>query len=360
MRQRSNSTDQSSESRPISRDASRGFTIVELLIVIVVIGILAAISIVAYNGIQQRARASAASSALSQAAKKLALYQVDNGSYPANLGAVGIQDGADVTYQYSVDNSAAPPTFCVTATAGNVSYKVSQSGSPSAGGCAGHGQGGQAAITNLASDPRATTYSMASGTLGWGTGRWFGTSPATGGYSLVTGASDGPAGVGTYGRKTWTTAPAAIGNSGDTGYPNSPTGSNAFAVSAGTSYTISCYLRPSVARNFHISVYLYDGAGAGFTPSRSNGPLVAGAANQWTRVTYTYTVPSGVGRIATACDSASSTANGAVNWAVGSTLDGTALMIAEGSAVPNYADGNSPSWTWNGASNNSTSTGPAL
>jgi prepilin-type N-terminal cleavage/methylation domain-containing protein len=39
-----------------SMDNSSGFTIVELLIVIVVIGILAAISIVAYNGMQARAR----------------------------------------------------------------------------------------------------------------------------------------------------------------------------------------------------------------------------------------------------------------------------------------------------------------
>lgn len=38
----------------------KGFTIVELLIVIVVIGILAAITIVAYNGIQERARMSSA------------------------------------------------------------------------------------------------------------------------------------------------------------------------------------------------------------------------------------------------------------------------------------------------------------
>lgn len=33
-----------------------GFTIVELLIVIVVVGLLAGISVVAYNGIQGRAR----------------------------------------------------------------------------------------------------------------------------------------------------------------------------------------------------------------------------------------------------------------------------------------------------------------
>lgn len=40
-----------------TRDNKQGFTIVELLIVIVIIGILAAITIVAYNGIQDRARA---------------------------------------------------------------------------------------------------------------------------------------------------------------------------------------------------------------------------------------------------------------------------------------------------------------
>lgn len=67
----------------------QGFTIVELLIVIVVIAILAAISIVAYTGIQNRAKASSGQTAASQVAKKAAVaYTVStNSQYPANPGA---------------------------------------------------------------------------------------------------------------------------------------------------------------------------------------------------------------------------------------------------------------------------------
>ncbi len=49
-----------------ARNKQLGFTIVELLIVIVVIAILAAITIVSYNGIQERARISTAQSFASQ------------------------------------------------------------------------------------------------------------------------------------------------------------------------------------------------------------------------------------------------------------------------------------------------------
>lgn len=61
---------------------SRGFTIVELLIVIVVIAILAAISIVAYNGIQQRARNTTNSDSASQLKTKIEAWNSIMGSYP--------------------------------------------------------------------------------------------------------------------------------------------------------------------------------------------------------------------------------------------------------------------------------------
>lgn len=65
------------------KKSTSGFTIVELLIVIVVIAILATISIVAYNGIQNRANNTALISDLTALKKKLELYKVDNDSlYP--------------------------------------------------------------------------------------------------------------------------------------------------------------------------------------------------------------------------------------------------------------------------------------
>jgi len=60
-----------------------GFTIVELLIVIVVIAILAAITVVAYNGIQNRAKNNARYSEIKAWAKHFELYKAQEGTYPA-------------------------------------------------------------------------------------------------------------------------------------------------------------------------------------------------------------------------------------------------------------------------------------
>lgn len=63
--------------------SKRGFTIVELLIVVVVIAILAAITIVAYNGIQVKAWNSKAVSNVDIYRKALMAYAVENNGYPS-------------------------------------------------------------------------------------------------------------------------------------------------------------------------------------------------------------------------------------------------------------------------------------
>jgi len=90
-----------------------GFTIVELLIVIVVIGILSAISVVAYNGVQSRAQLSAASAQVNQLAKKIEVEKIDRPAYlgsikdcptPASGNACFVQP-SDATVSYAPINS---------------------------------------------------------------------------------------------------------------------------------------------------------------------------------------------------------------------------------------------------------------
>ncbi|MNH15813.1 putative major pilin subunit [compost metagenome] len=82
--------------------ADKGFTIVELLIVIVIIGILAAITIVAYNGIQNRGKTASAQSTAANVVKKAEMYNTDDTSaagYPATLAVL---TGAAATTTYAV------------------------------------------------------------------------------------------------------------------------------------------------------------------------------------------------------------------------------------------------------------------
>jgi prepilin-type N-terminal cleavage/methylation domain-containing protein len=89
---------------------SRGFTIVELLIVIVVIGILAAITIVAYNGFQQRARNAQVVAGVNMYVKAFLNYVTTTGAYPVNSGCLGANYPSNQCWQgidgaFSVDGT---------------------------------------------------------------------------------------------------------------------------------------------------------------------------------------------------------------------------------------------------------------
>ena len=106
----------------------KGFTIVELTIVIVVIAILAAISIVGYVGVRENAVASKVQAELTQTKDQISLYAAKHGgSYPDSLNDIEVTN-SDVVYDYASDNTVSPKFYALTAwdtTAGNIQYYVS-------------------------------------------------------------------------------------------------------------------------------------------------------------------------------------------------------------------------------------------
>ena len=112
-----------------------GFTIVELLIVIVVIGILAAISIVSYGGVQKKVLKSAVASDLSQAGKLMEAKSAKN----LNVLPTGLPEdyksSGDIKVAYVYGNK---DEFCLTATSpkdSSIQFYLVRSSTPKEGSC---------------------------------------------------------------------------------------------------------------------------------------------------------------------------------------------------------------------------------
>lgn len=121
-----------------NRRHSQGFTIVELLIVVVVIAILATITIVAYNGIQSNAQKSVLSSDLLNLSKYLETQRVRSGSdtYPADLSGTSIPNG--LTIQYTNYSGSSPNRYCMTGSRANFTRHIASTGAQIDGACPGH------------------------------------------------------------------------------------------------------------------------------------------------------------------------------------------------------------------------------
>jgi prepilin-type N-terminal cleavage/methylation domain-containing protein len=93
----------------------RGFTIVELLIVIVVIAILAAISIVAYNGIQDRAKNIRVQSDIKQVATLIEMYYAQEGTYPSTGSLSNVYSDANCTFAADSNGAKTKTVFSLLA-----------------------------------------------------------------------------------------------------------------------------------------------------------------------------------------------------------------------------------------------------
>ena len=120
---------------PLNRNRAAGFTLIELMIVVVVIGILAAIGYPSYIAYVQRGNRAAAQQLMLDIASRQQQYLLDARSYTATLGtSAGLNlapQGWDCTttitkcsnnyYEITMSTVSAgpPPNYTITATARN-------------------------------------------------------------------------------------------------------------------------------------------------------------------------------------------------------------------------------------------------
>lgn len=117
-----------------------GFTIVELLVVIVIIGILAVITIVGYVGVTQKATVATLQSDLTSASNSLSVFAANspNNDYPTAVNCVSPSSteiclqfsGSNSFSNYTVSNATNPKTFSLDISNGTTVYRVTNDTSP--------------------------------------------------------------------------------------------------------------------------------------------------------------------------------------------------------------------------------------
>ena len=251
---------------------NRGFTIVELLIVIVVIGILAAITIVAYNGVTDKAKVASMKSDLANTNQQIMLYLGDNNVYPTALtqlnSGVGVKSSNGNIYGYTSDATVNPPTYCLTVMNGTLTpSSISQAGNINDGACP--FTTGDQTYCPEGSYVKLNGY-YCDGTTG-STANLNSSSA-----KQVSTASGVPAGSPTYYVGVETTRDNLIGGP--------------FTVVAGESYCFSGYAATSTSTVVHTIGFMLNGSGMGTTWLGVNN---LSPFSTWQKMSGCITVPSG-------------------------------------------------------------------
>jgi len=303
-----------------------GFTIVEVLVVVMVIGILVAITTMSYVAVTNNAKQQTALTDAQTASSYILKYKANTGGYPANqadfdgLKTPNVQ--STMTYAYDPNTNY----YCVMATMGTFTARVRGSSSKAEiGTCP------DTPVANLVENPSVATLTGYSGSSAYDY------SAAAGNNVLM---SNGGYSGSTYVRRTFTG-----GGVGGIYYSTAAGGTK--MSSASTYYSYSGWVRTSKATSIIVKVEFRD-ASTGTVLGVVTGTPTATNNSGWTRVTYSGGGPANA-RVGINFVSITP-------WNTGDYMDLDAVMFNAG-AVYQYGDGSLANWAWLGTADASASVG---